>query len=57
VVVSEYVARANGLEPSGLHAELRAEGCPVHRVGDHDPAFHVVSHHADVLAALRSPQQ
>jgi cytochrome P450 len=50
-----YVERARGLEPSELHAELRAEGCPVHHVTDHDPSFHVLSHHADVMAALRSP--
>ncbi len=55
--MSEYVARANGLEPSELHAALRAEACPVHRVDDHEPPFHVVSHHADVLTALRAPQQ
>jgi cytochrome P450 len=57
VTVSDYVTRSNGLEPSELHASLRAGGCPVHHVEDHEPAFHVVSHHADVLAALRSPQQ
>ncbi len=55
--MSDYVTRSNGLEPSELHASLRAGGCPVHHVEDHEPAFHVVSHHADVLAALRSPQQ
>jgi cytochrome P450 len=54
--ISDYVARANALEPSSLHAQLRAEGCPVHHVVDHDPGFHVVSHHRDVFAALRAPQ-
>ncbi len=53
--MSAYVDRARGIEPSELHAELRAESCPVHHVTDHDPAFHVLSHHADVLAALRAP--
>jgi cytochrome P450 len=50
-----YVERARGLEPSELHAELRAAACPVHHVTDHEPAFHVLSRHADVLAALRTP--
>lgn len=53
--MSTYVERARGIEPSELHAELRAEGCPVHHVADHEPEFHVLSHHADVMAALRSP--
>ncbi|MEX1105205.1 MAG: hypothetical protein WEB78_03315, partial [Ilumatobacteraceae bacterium] len=53
--MSSYVERANDIEPAPLHAELRAEGCPVHHVTDHAPDFHVLSHHADVLAALRSP--
>ncbi len=56
-MVSSYVERANGVEPSGLHAELRAEGCPVHRVTDHDPPFFALSRHADVFEALRAPQQ
>lgn len=53
--MSSYVERANDLEASPLHAELRAERCPVHHVTDHEPDFHVLSHHADVLAALRAP--
>ncbi len=57
--MSGYVERANSLEPSVLHAELRAEadtsGCPVHWVRDHDPPFAVLSRHSDVLAALRAP--
>jgi cytochrome P450 len=53
--MSSYVERANDIEPAPLHAELRAEGCPVHHVTDHEPDFRVLSHHADVMAALRSP--
>ncbi|CAB4585767.1 MAG: cytochrome P450 [Actinobacteria bacterium] len=55
--MSAYVDRANGVEPSELHAELRASGCPVHRVDDHDPPFFALSRHADVFEALRAPQQ
>jgi cytochrome P450 len=54
--MSEYVDRANGLEPSVLHAELRSGRCPVHRVDDHDPPFHVLSRHTDVFDAARAPQ-
>jgi len=55
--MSEYVDRANAVEPSALHAELRAERCPVHLVDDHQPSFHVLSHHADVFEVARAPQR
>lgn len=55
--MNAYVDRANGVEPSELHAELRATGCPVHRVEDHDPPFFAFSRHADVFEAVRAPQQ
>jgi cytochrome P450 len=55
--MSTYAERANGVETSDLHAELRAAGCPVHHVADHDPPFYVLSHHADVFDALRDPEQ
>lgn len=55
--MSTYVDRANGVEPSELHAELRATGCPVHRVDDHEPAFFAFARHAEVFEAVRAPQQ
>ncbi|CAN5427424.1 cytochrome P450 [soil metagenome] len=46
-----HLARANDLEPSVGHRHLR-EQCPLHREEAHDPAFYVVSRHADVFDVL-----
>ncbi|MEY4362616.1 MAG: hypothetical protein RL391_1922 [Actinomycetota bacterium] len=51
-----HLAHANDLEPSVGHRHLLTE-CPVHREESVDPAFFVVSRHADVLQMLLQPEQ
>jgi cytochrome P450 len=49
-----HLSHANDVEPSTGHRHLREE-CPFHTEETHDPAFHVVSRHADVFDVLMRP--
>lgn len=51
-----HLARANDLEPSIGHRELR-ERCPVHTETEHDPPFHVIGRHVDVFDVLMRPDE
>lgn len=51
-----HLAHANDLEPSTGHRNLR-DACPFHREDTHDPPFHVVSRHEDVLDILLRPDE
>ena len=51
-----HLAHANDLEPSVGHRTLR-ERCPVHLEADHDPPFHVISRHDDVIGVLKAPER
>ena len=51
-----HLAHANDVEPSVGHHHLRTS-CPLHLEGTHDPAFYVLSRHADVLDVLTRPRE
>lgn len=54
--VYSHLAHANDVEPSVGHQHLR-ERCPLHVEESHDPAFFVLSRHADVFDVLMRPSE
>ncbi|WP_420452283.1 cytochrome P450 [Ilumatobacter sp.] len=51
-----HLDHANDLEPSVGHARLR-DASPLHVEESHEPPFHVVARHADVLEVVMRPDE
>jgi cytochrome P450 len=51
-----HADHSRDFEPTRSYAELR-DRCPVHHEADHDPPFFVLTRFADVVDALKHPEQ
>jgi cytochrome P450 len=51
-----HVDHSSDFEPTEAYRQLR-DHCPLHHEADHDPPFYVLSRFADVVEALRRPDQ
>lgn len=51
-----HVDHSTDFEPTEAYRQLR-DRCPLHHEADHDPPFYVLSRFADVVEALRRPEQ